>query len=129
MKTLGNVSARFGQAQRTQQTSSCDSLLQSLKFRALQNGEEFRLPAQNDLQQLFMIGIGITEQANFFQQLDGHEMGFVDQENGGATLLLGLKQHLMQRGQAARLAGRSAVDFVLIEDGFEQLRRSERRIH
>ena len=35
MKAFGNISACFGQAQRTQQTSSGDSLLQGLEFRAL----------------------------------------------------------------------------------------------
>src|SRR5439155_10378908 len=71
MQTLGDVSAGFGQAQGAQQAGSGDSLLQSLELRALQNGEEFRLAAQNDLQQLFVIGIRVAEQANFFQQLDG----------------------------------------------------------
>ena len=41
-----------------------------LKFRALKDGEQFRLAAKNDLKKLFLVGVGVAQQANFFEELD-----------------------------------------------------------
>ena len=128
VETLGHVSANFGQAERTQQARAGDALLERLKFGALEHGEKFRLTAENDLKQFFLIRVGVAEEANFFEQLDAHEVRFVDQKDCGATLLLRLEKHLVKRGQASRLAGGGAINFVFLENGFEQFARRERRI-
>jgi hypothetical protein len=128
VKTLGHVCANLGKAQRTQQAGAGDALLERLKLGALENGEQFGLAAENDLEQFFLIGVGVAEKANFFEQLDAHQVRFVDQEDRGATLLLRLEKHLMQGGETTRLARCGAVNFVFFEDGLEKLRRSERRI-
>ena len=129
MKTLGHVRANFGKTQRTQQASASDALLERLEFGALQHREKFGLTAENDLQQFFLIRVGVAEQANFFEQLDAHEVRFVDQKDRGAALLLRLEKHLVQRGETARLARGGAINFVFFENSFEQFARSERRIH
>ena len=128
VKPLGHVGANFGKAQRAKQARAGDALLERLKLWALKNGEQFGLAAQNDLQQFFLIRVGVAQEANFFKQLDAHQVSFVDQENCGATLLLRLEKHLVESGEATRLARGSAANFVFFEDGLEQLGRSESRI-
>ena len=128
VETLGHVRANFGKAQRTQQAGAGDALLERLELGALKNGEQFRLAAENDLQQFFLIGVGVAEEPNFFEQLDAHEVRFVDQQDRGAALLLRLEKHLVESGETARLARGGAVNFVFLENGLEQLGRSERGI-
>ncbi len=55
-------------------------------------------------------------------------MSFVDQKDRGATLLLRLEKHLVKRGETSRLARGGAINFVFLENGFEQFARRERRI-
>ena len=128
VETLGHVRAHFGKAQRTEQAGAGDALLERLELGALENREQFGLAAENDLKQFFLIGVGVAEEANFFEQLDAHQMGFVNQEDRGATLLLRLEKHLVKRSKTARLARSGAADFVFFEDGLKQLGRSERGI-
>ena len=59
-----------------------------MQLRALQNGEQLRLAAKNDLQQFFLVGVGVSQKANFLEQLHAHQVGFVDQQDRRAALLL-----------------------------------------
>jgi len=128
VKTLSHIRANFGKAQRTQQASARDALLKRLEFRTLKNREQFRLSAENDLKKFFLIRVSVPKQSNFFEKLDTHEVRFVDEQNRRAALLLRLKKHLVKRGQATWLARSSARNFVFLEYGLEQLRRSKGRI-
>jgi hypothetical protein len=128
VETLGHVGANLGKAERTQQARAGDALLERLEFRPLKNGEQFGLAAENDLKQLFLIRVGVAEEANFFEQLHAHEVSFIDEQNRGATLLLRLEKHLVERSEATWLARGGAANFVFFEDGFEQLGRCERGI-
>ena len=78
-----------------------------------------RWVAKNDLQEFFLVGVGVPQQANFLKQLHGHQVGFVDQQDRGAALLLRLEEHLVQRCEPPRLAGGGAGDLVLVEDRFQ----------
>ncbi len=128
VETLGHVRANLGKTKRAQQASASDALLERLELGALKNGEQFGLAAENDLEQFFLIRVGVTEETNFFEQLDAHQMSFVDEQDRGAALLLRLEKHLMESGEAARLARGVAGDFVFFENSLEQLGRSERGI-
>src|SRR5580693_6866098 len=116
VETLGHVGANFGKAQRAKQARAGDALLERLKLWALQNGKQFGLAAKNDLEQFLLIRVRVAEQSNFLKQLDAHEVSFVDQQDRGAALLLCLEKHLMERGEAARLAGGGTANFVFFED-------------
>jgi hypothetical protein len=129
VETFGHVGANFGKAERTQQAGAGDALLERLEFGALKNGEQFGLAAENDLKQFFLIRVGVAEEANFFEQLDAHEVRFVDEQDRSAALLLRLEKHLVERGETARLARGGAVNFVFFEDGLEKLARRECRIN
>jgi hypothetical protein len=128
VKTLCHVRANFGKAERTEQAGAGDSLLERLEFGALENGEQFGLAAENDLKEFFLIRVGVSEKANFFKQLDAHQVRFVDQEDRGATLLLRLEKHLVESREAARLARGGAGNFVFFENSLEKFGRSERGI-
>src|ERR1700722_9401073 len=128
MQTLSHVGANFGKAQRAKQAGTGDTLLEGLKLGALENGKQFGLSAENDLEQFFLIGVGVAEKANFFEQLNAHEVSFVNQEDRGAALLLRLEEHLVEGSEAARLARGGAGNFVFFEDGFKKLARGERGI-
>jgi hypothetical protein len=128
VKPLGHVGANFGKAKRAKQARAGDALLERLKLWALKNGEQFGLAAEHDLEKLLLIRVGVAEEANFFEQLDAHEVSFVDEQDGGAALLLRLEKHLVERGEPARLARGCAANFVFFEDGLEKLGRSERGV-
>jgi hypothetical protein len=128
VEAFGHVGAGFRKTERAEQASASDTLLERLKFGSLENGEKFGLAAENDLKELFLIRVGIAEQSNFFEEFDAHQMSFVDEQDGGATLLLRLEKHLVKSGEAARLAGGGAADFVFFENGLEKFRWSESRV-
>ena len=81
------------------------------------------------MQQFFLIGVGVAEETNFFEKLDAHQVSFVDQQDGGAALLLRLEKHLVKSRETSRLAGSGAGDFVFIENGFEKFAWRESRVH
>ncbi len=90
---------------------------------------KLRLAAKHNLQELFLISVGVAEESNFFEQFHAHEVSFVDQQDRGASLLLRLEEHLVERSEAPWLAGGGAGDFVFVKDRFEKFGGRERWIH
>jgi hypothetical protein len=129
VEAFGHVRANLREAERAEQASASNALLERLEFGALENREKLGLAAENDLKKLFLIRVGIAEQSNLFEKIDAHQVSFVDQQDGGASLLLCLKKHLVESGETARLAGRRAVDFIFLENGFEKFGWSKCWVH
>jgi hypothetical protein len=119
VEAFRHVRANLREAERAEQASAGNALLERLEFGALENREKLGLAAENDLKKLFLVRVGIAEQSNLIEKIDAHQVSFVDQQDGGASLLLCLKKHLVESGETARLAGRRAVDFIFLENGFE----------
>ena len=72
--------------------------------------------------------IGIAQEAYFFEKLGSEQMIFVDKQHSCAFGLLGIKQHLVQRGQTAWLTCGSATDLELIQHHFKEFVAGKNRV-
>src|SRR5213079_1972859 len=80
VQALGDVDSRFRFGERTQLRSAGDSLLQSAQFPPVQNGREFGLPTQHDLQNLFLMRVRVSEKADLLKQFGRQQMSFVNDQ-------------------------------------------------
>jgi len=56
---------------------------------------EFRLPYEDDLQQLLFVGLEIREQPQLLQDVDTEVLGLFDDENGPAAAGVGVEQGIV----------------------------------
>ncbi len=73
--------------------------LQLAQFRRIQLHFQFRLPHQNDLQQLLLRGFKVRQQLDFLQQVGTQRLGFVDHQRGNQATSMPLIE--IDSGQAA----------------------------
>ena len=81
-----------------------NTLLQRAELAPVHHCQQLRLAAQDDLQQLFLVRVGVSQKANFFEQFRAQQVCLVDEEHRRTSAALRLEQHLVQSHQAARLA-------------------------
>src|SRR5438552_18675526 len=108
MQPFGNVGANFRKAEWPERASAGHSLPERAQFWLMQDAQEFRLAAQNDLEKLLLVGIRITQQANLFQKFGSQEMSFVHEEERCAALSLGFQKHALECRKTRWLARRCA---------------------
>src|SRR5579862_2045 len=84
---LAYVAVRFLQFQRLQLGAQSDSLLQLPQIDRIELFVQLRLTNQQDLQQLFLRRFQIRQKSNFFENLRGEMVGFVNNKDSGQSLL------------------------------------------
>src|SRR5947208_3751697 len=95
------------------------------QFWLMQDAQEFRLAAQNDLEKLLLVGIRITQQANLFQKFGSQEMSFVHEEERCAALSLSFQKHPLECRETRWLARRRAGNFKFREDHLQEFFAAE----
>src|SRR4029079_6690435 len=81
----GDIRRRVRQTEWRQLASECNALLQLAQVCLVQAIGQLRLPGEYDVQQFHGVGLEITEQAHFLEQLVRQALRFVEQQGSLAT--------------------------------------------
>src|SRR5437016_9948458 len=125
MQQFGNVGANFRKAEWPERASAGHSLPERAQFWLMQHDQQFRLVAHNDLEELLLVGIRITQQANLFQKFWSQEMSFVHEEERCAALSLSFQKHPLECRETRWLARRRAGNFKFREDHLQEFFAAE----
>ena len=126
MQALGDVDSRFRFGERTQLRSAGDSLLQSAQFPPVQNGREFGLPTQHDLQNLFLMRVRVSEKADLLKQFGRQQMRFVNDQRRRATLPVRIEYHPLECREPPGFTRGCTGNLKFVHQCFQKLLASQR---
>ena len=119
LQTVGQVGAQVAALQGAEMKPGRHPLCQLAQVIALQQGTQFRLPDQDDLEELAPIGFQVGQQPELFQDRCREILGLVDDHHRGQAAAMGLEQEPIQGVDISLGAGvpRWVVDPQFVTDG------------
>src|SRR5439155_1523643 len=120
LHAMRDVIVGFFLRQRLQMKTQAHALQQLLQFRRFNQFVERRLSQQNDVQDLFLLGLEPGQHANLFKHLDAQVVGIVDDQNELLALVKALDQEGIEHVDQLNLFGVERIQPELDEHGLKK---------
>lgn len=121
-KAMLDVTANLVELQRFQVIANGDALAEVLEMRTIEVFPKLGLAHEDDLQELAFVSFEIGEKPDLFEEVVGHVLRFVDDENGVLVLVDEAEEEFVEEGGGFEAVEVEAADIEaeFHGDGFDE---------